>query len=74
MENDDHAEVFEQIMQDYNFMLSMEQWATSDLVKLANLIDIELQQRAEAEQTLREQEANYNAEVRAAISVLEGHY
>jgi len=48
-EQDDHVEVFEQIMQDYNFMLSMEQWSTADLIKLANLNDVELQIRADNE-------------------------
>jgi hypothetical protein len=44
---DNHVNDFESLMNDYNFILGVSEWATADLVKLANLIDIELQQRAD---------------------------
>jgi hypothetical protein len=46
--SDNHEEEFDNLLEDYNYsiMMPLEAWSTGDLVKLANLIDIELQQRA----------------------------
>jgi hypothetical protein len=48
-ENDTHEEDFSILNETYNYTITMplEAWATGDLVKLANVIDIELQQRAD---------------------------
>jgi hypothetical protein len=50
MMNDTHEQEFDDLLEDYNFTVSMplEAWSTGDLVKMANLIDIELQQRGYA--------------------------
>lgn len=51
-----HEEKFEELMQAYNFVLGVTQWGTSDLVKLAQLIDVELQTRAEIDAAEGEQQ------------------
>ena len=50
MMNDTHEQDFDELLEDYSFTLNMplEAWTTGDLVRLANLIDIELQQRGYA--------------------------
>jgi hypothetical protein len=55
MTNDtQHFEDFSDLMTAYHWPLAA--WATGDLVRLANIIDIELQQRA-----AEDQDAIYNA-------------
>ena len=45
--SDNHEQDFHELLTEYNFVLGVTEWTTTDLVKLANLIDIELQQRTE---------------------------
>jgi hypothetical protein len=45
--NDTHDQDFHTLLTEYNFVLGITEWTTADLVKMANLIDIELQQRSE---------------------------
>jgi hypothetical protein len=43
--SDTHAEEFNELLGGYQYPITA--WATQDLVRLANIIDIELQQRAD---------------------------
>jgi hypothetical protein len=53
--NDNHVEEFEDLFAAYAMFgfVPVDAWATADLVKLAQLIDVELQQRAEENDAIR---------------------
>lgn len=55
----DHTDEATTILQEYSFVLSLDNWATGDLVHFAQLIDIELQERASNPDEFENQENEY---------------
>lgn len=53
LSQDEHAHKFDALQSEYNFVLGIEHWLTSDLVSLAGTIDAELQKRTD-ENNLRD--------------------
>ena len=52
MTTNDHVKNFDELMQAYNFVLSVDNWTTEDLVTLGHVVDAELQARYDEEQEL----------------------
>lgn len=50
-----HEEAFDEMMEDYSFILSISGWSTADLIHMAGIIDVELQRRY-ADETLDDDE------------------
>ena len=53
MTTNDHMKNFDELMQAYNFVLSVDNWTTEDLVTLGHVVDAELQARYDEEQEIR---------------------
>ena len=52
MTTNDHVKNFDELMQAYNFVLSVDNWTTEDLVTLGHVVDAELQARYDEEQEI----------------------
>ena len=52
MTTNNHVKNFDELMQAYNFVLSVDKWTTEDLVTLGHVVDAELQARYDEEQEL----------------------
>jgi hypothetical protein len=57
--SDAHVDEATSIFEEYSFILSLDNWATGDLVHLSQLIDTELQIRADNPKELENQENEY---------------
>ena len=52
MTTNNHVKNFDELMQAYNFVLSVDNWTTEDLVTLGHVVDAELQARYDEEQEI----------------------